>query len=98
LPRFPSVQRDFAFVVDVGLPAATLLDCFAQAPSARGLLEHVAIFDVYQGQGVPDGKKSIALAITLRAADRTLNDADVAAIVDGVLASARALGAEVRAG
>ncbi|MBM4282486.1 MAG: phenylalanine--tRNA ligase subunit beta [Deltaproteobacteria bacterium] len=98
LPRFPSVRRDFALLVDAALPAAALQGCFAAAPAATGLLEHVAIFDVYQGKGVPDGKKSVAIGVTLRAADRTLTDAEVAAVVDGLLGGARALGAEVRAG
>jgi phenylalanyl-tRNA synthetase beta chain len=98
LPRFPAVQRDFAFVVEAALPAAALQAAFAQASSAQGLLENVEIFDVYQGKGVPEGKKSIAIAVTLRAADRTLNDADVQAVVDALVASARGLGAEVRAG
>jgi phenylalanyl-tRNA synthetase beta chain len=98
LPRFPAVQRDFAFVVDAALPAAALQACFAGAPAARELLEQVAIFDVYQGRGVPDGKKSIALGVTLRATDRTLTDAEVATVVDELVGCARALGAEVRAG
>jgi phenylalanyl-tRNA synthetase beta chain len=98
LPRYPAVQRDFAFLVDASLPSSALRTAFAQAPAARGLLETIDIFDVYQGAGVPEGKKSIALSVTLRAADRTLADADVGAVVDGLVASAGSLGAVVRAG
>jgi phenylalanyl-tRNA synthetase beta chain len=97
LPRFPSVQRDFAFVVDASLPSAALQASFAQAEAARSLLENVEIFDVYQGKGVPEGKKSVAIAVTLRAADRTLTEAEVQAVVDALVAGARSLGAEVRA-
>jgi phenylalanyl-tRNA synthetase beta chain len=79
------------------LPSAALQASFSTTEAARSLLENVEIFDVYQGKGVPDGKKSVAIAVTLRAADRTLTDADVQAVVDALVASARELGAEVRA-
>jgi phenylalanyl-tRNA synthetase beta chain len=96
LPRFPAVRRDFAFIVDVTVPADALVSrCEA---SAGALLERVEVFDVYQGKGVAEGKKSIALALTLRAPDRTLGEVDVQAIADAVVADARAIGAEVRAG
>jgi phenylalanyl-tRNA synthetase beta chain len=96
LPRFPAVRRDFAFIVDVTVPADALVSrCEA---SAGALLERVEVFDVYQGKGVAEGKKSIALALTLRAPDRTLGEVDVRAIADAVVADARAIGAEVRAG
>jgi phenylalanyl-tRNA synthetase beta chain len=98
LPRYPAVRRDFAFVVDAGTPAAALVARFEACSAASGLLEHVEIFDVYQGKGVADGKKSIAIAITLRAGDRTLGEADVQRIADALVADVRSLGAEVRAG
>lgn len=98
LPRFPSVRRDFALVVDQTLPAATLRARFEACAAAEGLMEQVDIFDVYQGKGVAAGKKSIAVAVTLRAADRTLTEADVSRISDALVKDVAALGAEVRAG
>lgn len=98
LPRFPAVRRDFAFVVDASVPAAALVGRFTACSAVSGLLEHVEIFDVYQGKGVADGKKSVALAVTLRAPDRTLGEADVQRIADALVADARDVGAEVRAG
>jgi phenylalanyl-tRNA synthetase beta chain len=98
LPRFPAVRRDFAFVVDATTPASALVARFEGCGAAAGLLEHVEIFDVYQGKGVADGKKSIAIAVTLRATDRTLGEGDVQRIADALVAEARGLGAEVRAG
>ena len=97
LPRFPAVARDFALVVDAALPSSSIVAAFRSCVAADGLLEGVDIFDVYQGKGVAVGKKSVAVAITLRAADRTLAEADVQRIADALLADVRVLGAEVRA-
>ena len=97
LPRFPAVGRDFALVVDAALPSSSIVAAFRSCVAADGLLEGVDIFDVYQGKGVAVGKKSVAVAITLRAADRTLAEADVQRIADALLADVRVLGAEVRA-
>ncbi|MDP2341737.1 MAG: phenylalanine--tRNA ligase subunit beta [Deltaproteobacteria bacterium] len=98
LPRFPAVRRDFALVVDEALPAAALHDGFARNDAVKGLLESVEIFDVYQGKGVPPGKKSVAVGVTLRADDRTLTDVDVQRLQDALVAGVKSLGAEVRAG
>lgn len=98
LPRFPAVRRDFAFVVDANVPAATLVGRFMACSAVAGHLEHVEIFDVYQGKGVADGKKSVAIGITLRAADRTLGEADVQRMADALVSDLRGVGAEVRAG
>jgi phenylalanyl-tRNA synthetase beta chain len=98
LPRFPAVRRDFALVVDEALPAAALHDGFAHNDAVIGLLEGVEIFDVYQGKGVPAGKKSVAVAVTLRAEDRTLTDVDVQRLQDALVAGVKSLGAEIRAG
>jgi phenylalanyl-tRNA synthetase beta chain len=89
------VERDFAFLVDRGVPAADLVTAARSAD--RGLVSGVAVFDVYQGQGVPESKKSVALSVTLQPIDRTLTDADIervsASIVDGV---AKRTGATLR--
>lgn len=72
---FQAVAQDFAFVVDAALPAAELLKAVNKADDA--LVRDVQLFDVYMGKGVSDGKKSVALQITLQANDRTLSDADI---------------------
>lgn len=97
VPRFPGVLRDLALVVDAQVPAATLL-AEIRAADGAGLLETAELFDLYRGAQVPAGKKSVAFSLSLRAADRTLTDAEA----DGVLAAVRArlkerVGAEVRA-
>jgi phenylalanyl-tRNA synthetase beta chain len=98
LPRFPSVRRDFALLVDDKLPAADLCARLADNVAVRGLLESIDVFDVYQGEHVPAGKKSLALAIGLRAPDRTLTDEEVVKVTSVLLDDARAqFAAEIRA-
>ncbi|HPE15934.1 MAG TPA: phenylalanine--tRNA ligase subunit beta, partial [Oscillospiraceae bacterium] len=95
LPRFPSVSRDIAVVCDRDIPVSRLEDCIARG--AKGLLREIALFDVYTGQGVSDGKKSVAFSLTLRADDRTLSAAEADEDVSSVLALLeRELGAVLR--
>jgi len=75
LPRFPATTRDMAVVCDASVPAGKLLETVKHAASS--LLESVEIFDVYTGGQVPNGKKSVAMALVFRHTDRTLNDAEV---------------------
>ncbi len=72
VPRFPAVLRDLAVVLDDQVPAADVVAAIRAA--GGGLVEDVAIFDVYRGSKIPGGKKSLAFAIRYRAADRTLTD------------------------
>lgn len=94
-PRFPSVERDLALVVPATVPASVLLDATRRAGGE--LLEWARVFDVYQGTNIPDGSKSLALALRLRAADRTLGESDVETVLGRILEAARALGAVLRA-
>ncbi|HXP73208.1 MAG TPA: phenylalanine--tRNA ligase subunit beta [Stellaceae bacterium] len=73
LSPYQPVQRDFAFVVNQDLPAETLLKAARQAD--KKLVAAVRLFDVYEGKGLPDGKKSLAIEVTLQPLDATLTDA-----------------------
>ena len=86
LPRFPSVSRDIAVVVDAAVPYA-LLEASAREAADSALLEGVGLQSVYTGEKVAAGKKSVALRLTFRAADRTLTDAEA----DAQMASVAAL-------
>ncbi len=98
LPRFPAVRRDFALLVDDKLPAAELCARLADHTAVRGLLESIDVFDVYKGEHIAPGKKSIAIAIGLRAADRTLTDDEILQVTSALLDDARAyFAADVRA-
>ena len=83
LPKFPAVARDIAVVCDVECTVAQLEKSIARG--AGELLKNVELFDIYQGTGIPEGKKSLAFSMTFRAEDRTLTDADAEAEVKAVL-------------
>jgi phenylalanyl-tRNA synthetase beta chain len=94
-PRFPAVRRDLALVIDREFPAAVVVKTVRELGS--DLLEDVAVFDVYEGQSVASGKKSVALALTYRAKDRTLTDEEVNRVHAALVEAARTrLGAELR--
>ncbi len=76
----PAALRDVALVVDENEQAGTVLKELSKHArnAAKGFeCEDVKLFDVYQGKGMPDGKKSLAFSLTFRAADRTLTDDEV---------------------
>ncbi|MDR7381336.1 phenylalanine--tRNA ligase subunit beta [Promicromonospora iranensis] len=83
---FPAAKEDFAFVVDGGVPAEAVRS--AIVAGAGELLEDVALFDVFTGEQVGEGKKSLAYSLRLRAADRTLSAKEVRAVRDAVVESA----------
>ncbi|MBR6220544.1 MAG: phenylalanine--tRNA ligase subunit beta, partial [Clostridia bacterium] len=95
LPKFPSVSRDIAVVVDETVGAGTMMDAIRRA--AAKTLEDVKLFDIYRGDKLGKGKKSVAYAITLRAPDRTLTDEEINATMDKVLKALGEFGAELRA-
>lgn len=91
LPRFPSVDRDLAVVVEDTVAAGAVLLAIKEAGGE--LLEHARAFDEYRGAQVPEGRKSIAFTLTFRSPERTLTDAEV----DRAMAEIR-LGLEKRHG
>ena len=95
LPKYPTVTRDLALVCDEALTVAQLEDCITAAGGK--LLRKVTLFDIYRGKGVPEGKKSMAFSLELRADDRTLTDEDSVGLVNKVLTKLEAeLGVQIR--
>ncbi len=93
--RFPSADRDISFIVDEDALHADLEQVIRD--TAGDLLEHLELFDVFRGGGVPAGRKSLAFSLRYRAADRTLEDDEVSAAHTRVEEALRArFGAEVR--
>ncbi len=91
---FPVAKEDLALVVDDAMPSVVVHDALQQASP---LIESVRLFDVYTGDQVPQGKKSLAFALRLRAPDRTLTDEDISAVRDAAVAAAvAAAGATLR--
>ena len=94
-PRFPSVRRDLAVVVDAAVPAGAVLETVRL--NAGPLLRGLVLFDVYQGEGLDLGKKSLAMGLTLQDFSRTLTDEVVDGLVAQVLAALKAVhGADLR--
>lgn len=86
LSPFQPVRRDFAFIVADTVPAERLLRAVRGAD--RSLVVDVRLFDVYTGQGVESGKKSLAVEVTLQPTERTLTDADIEAVSNRIIAAA----------
>jgi phenylalanyl-tRNA synthetase beta chain len=89
------LTRDFAFVVDRATPAGDLVKPIAGVD--KQLIEAVRVFDVYEGKGVPEGQKSIALTVTIQPREKTLTDAEIEALSARIVAAAeKAAGAKLR--
>jgi phenylalanyl-tRNA synthetase beta chain len=84
LPDFQPVSRDFAFIADVSVPAAEIVKA-AQA-AERNLIADIAVFDLYEGAGVPAGKRSVAIAVTLQPAEKTLTDQEIDSVSTRIIA------------
>ncbi|WP_023603164.1 phenylalanine--tRNA ligase subunit beta [Aliivibrio logei] len=83
--KFPANRRDIAIVADEAIASG---DIVAECLAAGGeLLTSAKLFDVYRGQGVEDGKKSLAIALTLQSVERTLEEADITSAVDAIVAA-----------
>jgi phenylalanyl-tRNA synthetase beta chain len=83
ISKFPSIRRDIAVVVDENVPFADIEENVSV--SASGLLRDLRIFDVYRGQGIDSGRKSVALGLILQDSSRTLTDDDADAVVVAVV-------------
>lgn len=81
--KFPANRRDIAIIVDETLESDVIVNACINAGGE--LLTAANLFDVYQGQGVDEGKKSLAIALNLQSDERTLEEADIAQVVDNVI-------------
>ena len=95
LAAFQPLRRDFAFLVDTATPADAVLR--AAKGAERTLITGVSLFDVYDGEKLPEGKKSLAIEVVFQPRERTLTDAEIeAAAVKVVAAVAKATGGSLR--
>ncbi|MBK5911345.1 phenylalanine--tRNA ligase subunit beta [Rhodothalassium salexigens] len=95
LSNLPSVERDFAFVVAADVPAQDLVR--AAAGAERQTITDVRLFDVYQGEGLDPGEKSVALSVVFEPRARTFTDDEIAALSERVVAAvAKATGGRLR--
>ena len=95
LSKFPVVKKDIAVLVNKEVPAQELLKTIKN--NGGKLLLESKVFDLYEGKGIPEGKKSIAISITLGAQDRTLTDEEINKVMEKVIAGLQSKhGAELR--
>jgi phenylalanyl-tRNA synthetase beta chain len=85
LSKYPTVRRDVSVVVDESVTAQAVRDCVGQV--GIHVLENLELFDVYRGEGIDSGKKSLSLGLTFQDSSRTLTDAEVDHGVDRIVAS-----------
>jgi phenylalanyl-tRNA synthetase beta chain len=93
-PALQAVKRDFAFLVPAALPAGDLLRAVRGADKAN--IVAARVFDLFCGQGVPEGQKSLAVEVTLQPGEKSYTDEELKAIADRIVAAAGKLGAELR--
>jgi phenylalanyl-tRNA synthetase beta chain len=84
LSPFQPVSRDFAFIVDPGVKAGDIVRA-AQGVDKK-LITGVTVFDVYEGKGIDDGKKSVAIAVTIQPREKTLTDQEIDAVAAKIVA------------
>ncbi|HEY0105315.1 MAG TPA: phenylalanine--tRNA ligase subunit beta [Rhizomicrobium sp.] len=93
---YQAIERDFAFLVDAKVAADEVLR--AARGAERNLIEAATIFDLYEGKGVPEGRKSLAISVRIQPKDRTLTEPEIEALADKIVAAvAKATGATLRA-
>ena len=94
IAKFPAVTRDISMVV----PKSVLVGQIEETIAIRGghILESYKLFDVYEGAQIQEGYKSVAYSIVFRAKDKTLEEAEITAVMKKILNGLRSLGAELR--
>ncbi len=80
-----AIERDFAFLLDSSVAADAVVR--AARGADRALITDVSVFDLFAGQGVGEGKKSLAIQVTLQPTERTLTDAEIEAVADKIVAA-----------
>ena len=83
--NFQKVERDFAFIVDKKIESKIIIDLINKTENE--LISEINIFDIYEGEGVPNGKKSIAISVTLQPRERTLKDLEIESICKKIISN-----------
>lgn len=94
LSNLMPLTRDFAFLVPAGMASGDLVRAIKGADKL--LISEARVFDVYQGQGVPEGQVSLAVEVTLQPADKTLTEPEIDAVSQKIVAAAQKAGAVLR--
>jgi len=95
IPKFPTIRRDLAIIVDDDINSQRISDCIIS--NSPPILRDVKLFDVYQGEGIDNHKKSMAYALTLQNIERTLTDSEVDTVISEIMSILnKELGATMR--
>ena len=94
LPKFPAVSRDLALLCDKSIPVQTLEKAIRRGVGS--VLESVKLFDVYEGEQIPSGQKSVAFSLLLRSADHTLSEEEIGRVMNKIMKNLTAAGAVLR--
>ena len=94
LPKFPAVTRDLALICNDDIPVLALEKAIKKG--AGNLLEKIKLFDVYKGEQIENGKKSVAFSISLRSADSTLTEEHTATTMKEIMNELEKIGAVLR--
>lgn len=86
--KFPSIRRDLAFLMDEGQNVGEIKGVVVEQDKSNWL-QAFDVFDIYKGAGIPDGKKSIAFALTLQDIERTLVESEVTSLIDAIIKELR---------
>jgi phenylalanyl-tRNA synthetase beta chain len=93
-PALQAVKRDFAFLVPAGASADALIRAVRGAD--RQAIASVSLFDVFTGQGVPEGQKSLAVEVVLQPGEKSFTEEELKAISDRIVQAAGKAGARLR--
>ncbi|MCA1750163.1 MAG: phenylalanine--tRNA ligase subunit beta, partial [Sphingomonadales bacterium] len=93
-PSLQPVTRDFAFILDAEAPAGDLLRAVKGAD--RQWIAEARVFDIFTGKGVEEGKKSVAIEVTIQPGEKSFTDDELKGISERVVATAEKLGAVLR--
>lgn len=95
ISKFPSIKKDIALVVDKNIHAEDVAKVIKKACGSN--LSSIQVFDVYEGIGIEEGKKSIAYSLTFGVADRTLTDDEINPLLEKIVeATSKEFGAVLR--
>ena len=94
IAKYPAVSRDISMLVPKNVPVGDIEEVIEK--KAGKLLESYKLFDIYEGDQIEEGYKSVAYSITFRAKDRTLEDSDVTSAMDKVLKALEEMGIQLR--
>ena len=82
---FQKSERDFAFILDKGFPVQELIEVISNVD--KNLIKSVKVFDVYEGNNIPENKKSIALNVTIQSSEKTLSEDDLNKINQSIIST-----------